>query len=109
MTKVYQWTTDDDEIALNAITVGIGRDAPALATAGIETGEPTASIYWPDWITQGDMVKAAMEGPYPVTDALERAELLCAMWAYERVVISLQDRSLWRVEWGVLSELEGLD
>ncbi|HEV7437861.1 MAG TPA: hypothetical protein VGO22_23820 [Pseudorhizobium sp.] len=50
-----------------------------------------------------------MEGPYSVPDALERAELLCAMWAYERVVISIEDRSLWREEWGVLSELEGLD
>ncbi len=71
--------------------------------------EPTASICWLDWITQGDMVKTAMEGPYSVPDALERAELLCAMWAYERVVISIEDRSLWREEWGVLSELEGLD
>jgi hypothetical protein len=27
--RVYQWTTDDDEIALDAITVGIGSDASA--------------------------------------------------------------------------------
>ncbi len=82
--STYQWTTDDDEIALDAITVGIGSDAQALAAVGIEPEEPTASIYWPDWITQGDMVKAAMEGPYSVPEALERAELLCALWAYER-------------------------
>jgi hypothetical protein len=108
MSRVYQWTTDDDEIALDAITVGIGSDAPALEAAGLHVPEVTASIYWPDWITGGDMVKSSMEGPYTVPDALERAELLCAMWAYSRVVISLQDRSTWREEWGALSELDGL-
>ncbi len=50
-----------------------------------------------------------MKGPYSVPDALERAELLCAMWAYERVVISLQHRSMLRDDWGALSDLEGLD
>jgi hypothetical protein len=53
--------------------------------------------------------EAAMKGPYSVPDALERAELLCAMWAYERVVISLQHRSMLRDDWGALSDLEGLD
>ncbi|WP_193336151.1 hypothetical protein [Devosia beringensis] len=105
----YAWTTDDDEIALDAIIVGIGDDAPALIAAGMTPAEPLANVYWPDWISQGDKINAAMEGPYPVAEALERAEILCAVWAYERVVISLQDRATWRREWGELREVEGLD
>ena len=50
-----------------------------------------------------------MEGPYSVPEALERAEMLCALWAFDRVVISIQDRSLWRNEWGALAELPGLE
>ena len=105
----YQWTTDDDEVALDAIIVGIGSDEAAFSAAGIEFGEVVASIYWPDWITQGDKVKAALEGPYPVEEALRRAESLCYLWAYNRVVIAIQDRSLWRREWGELREIEGFD
>lgn len=106
---IYQWTTDDDEVALDAITVGIGDDSPALIDAGLTPAEPTANIYWPDWITQGDMVKASLEGPYTVPEALERAETLCALWAFSRVVIAIQDRSIWKQQWGQLRELEGLD
>lgn len=105
----YAWTTDDDEVAFDAITVGIGDDAPALIDAGLTPVEPLANVYWPDWISQGEKINAAMEGPYPVPEALERAELLCALWAYNRVVISLQDRATWRREWGDLREIEGLD
>jgi len=106
---LYQWTTDDDEVALDAITVGIGDDSPALEAAGLSPVEQTANVYWPDWVTCGDVVKAAMEGPYSVPEALERAELLCALWAYNRVVIAIQSRSTWRREWGELREMEGLD
>lgn len=105
----YQWTTDDDEVALDAIIVGIGGDEKAFTAAGIEFGEPLASIYWPDWISQGDKIKAALEGPYSVEEALRRADSLCYLWAYNRVVIALQDRSLWRREWGELREQEGFD
>jgi hypothetical protein len=45
--------------------------------------------------------------PYSVPDALERAETLCAFWAFARVVISLQERSLWRDGWGTLAEFPG--
>lgn len=70
----YSWTTDDDEVALDAITVGIGDDGPALIAAGLPVPEPTANVYWPDWITGGDKIHAAMEGPYTVPEALERAD-----------------------------------
>ena len=104
----YAWTTDDDEVALDAIIVGIGSDEKAF-TAGIDYGEVLASIYWPDWIRQGNKVKAALEGPYSVPEALERAQTLCALWAFNRVVIAIQDRAIWRREWGQLREHEGLD
>ena len=104
----YAWTTDDDEVALDAIIVGIGSDEKAFTAAGIDYGEVLASIYWPDWISQGDMVKASLEGPYSVPEALERAEFLCAKWAYNRVVIAIQDRSIWRDEWGTLAEFPGI-
>jgi hypothetical protein len=105
----YQWTADDDEVALDAIIVGIGSDEKAFSAAGIEYGEVLASIYWPDWISQGDKIKAALEGPYTVPEALERAQTLCGLWAFNRVVIAIQDRALWRPEWGELAEIEGLD
>jgi hypothetical protein len=105
----YAWTTDDDEVALDAIIVGIGSDEKAFTAAGIQFGEVVASIYWPDWISQGDKVKASLEGPYSVPEALERAQTLCALWAFNRVVIEIQDRSIWRREWGELREHEGLD
>ncbi len=84
----YQWTTDDDEVALDAIIVGIGSDEKAFTAAGIEFGEVLASIY---------------------PEALERAETLCALWAFKRVIIAIQDRSIWQPEWGELAEMEGLD
>lgn len=109
MNEPYQWTTDDDEIAFDAITVGIGLDAELLRAFDLPVPETVASVYWPDWITQGDKVQSAMEGPYPVPAALERAELLCALWGFNRVVISIQSRALWEEAWGKLSELEGYD
>ena len=109
MIQPYQWSTDDDEVALDAIIVGIASDEKAFTAAGIEYGPVTASIYWPDWIAQGDMVKAALEGPYTVPEALKRAEILCALWAFNRVVIAIQDRAIWRRDWGELREIEGFD
>lgn len=101
---VYQWTTDDDEVAFDAITVGIG--APPQ---GCDQGELAASIYWPDWIAQGDKVRGSMEGPYSIDDALRRAESLRTLWAFKRVVIAIEEHELWQSKWGVLAELEGFD
>ena len=109
MKPIYQWTDDDDEVAFDAITVGIGGDGAVLEKLGLTVPDTVASIYWPDWISGGDRVRSAMEGPYSIPDALARAEFLCALWAFEHVVISLQDRSLWNDEWGQLAELPGYD
>lgn len=60
----------------------------------IKYGEGLASSHWPDWISQGDKIKASLEGPYPIPDALERAETLCAVRAFTRMTIAIQDRSI---------------
>lgn len=109
ISQPYAWTTDDDEVALDAIMVGIGDDSPALIEAGMSPVEPTANLYWGDLVGEGDKVKASLEGPYSVPDALERAEVLCALWGFKRVVIALQRRDTWQDSWGKLAELEGLD
>lgn len=106
---VYRWTSNDDEVAHDAVIVGIGSDEVAFSAWGMDFGEVFASIYWPDRITQGDMVKASLEGPYTVPAALERAANLCALWTFERVVIAIQHRSIWRPEWGELHKIEGFD
>lgn len=106
---VYAWTTDDHEVALDAITVGIDDHGPALVTAGFTPVEPMANLYWPDWLHGGVMIKAAIEGPYAVPEALERAERLRTLWDMPRVVIAFQNRAVWRREWGELGESEGLD
>jgi hypothetical protein len=59
---VYQWRTDDDDVALDAIIIGIGSDEKAFSAAGIDYREVLASIYRPDWISQGERIKAALEG-----------------------------------------------
>ncbi|WP_173088996.1 hypothetical protein [Devosia sp. 1635] len=107
--RVYQWTDDDDEVALDAITVGISGDTAVLEKLGLTIPETVASVYWPDWIAQGDKVQAGLQGPYPVPAALEIADVLRKVWAFDRVVISLQERSLWRDEWGTLAEFPGYE
>lgn len=106
---IYEWTTDDDEVAFDAITVGIGDDSRTLISAGLTPVEPTANIYWPDWVCLGDKIYAGLEGPYSVPEAMAMAEMLCALWGYNRVVIAIQSRGTWRPEWGELREIEGLD
>mgnify|MGYP000335694499 CR=1 FL=1 len=105
----YQWTTDDDEIAHDAIMVGIGDDSPTLIAAELSPVETTANVTWTDRIYQGDKIEAASEGPYTVPQALERAEVLRAQWGVKRVVILLQDRATWQADWGQLREIEGLN
>ena len=71
----YQWTTDDDEIAADAIIVGIGGTSMEMLLAGLSYVEPTASIYWPEWFGPGGKVEAGGEmGPWLVPEALKRAE-----------------------------------
>jgi hypothetical protein len=105
MTRVYEWTEDEDAIALDAITVGIRSDTRILKIGGLQFGQRDALIYWPDWDGKGTRLPAAIEGPFPVQHALERAEHLRATHAFNRVVIWLQHRELWDERWGALSPI----
>ena len=103
MTRVYAWTEDEDEIALDAITVGIRSDTRILKVGGLQFGQRDAVIYWPDWTGGGTKVEAAIVGPFSVQDALDRAEQLCMKYRFRRVVIWLQHRELWDESWGKLA------
>ena len=48
MRPVYEWTDEDDEVAFDAITVGIGGDTALRDKLGLTVPETVASIYWPD-------------------------------------------------------------
>lgn len=111
MTEAYQWTTDDDEIALDAIIVGIGGTSMEMLMAGLTYVEPTASIYWSAWMSpDGQVVDAGGEmGPWLVPDALKRAEELRAQFGFPRVVVTMEERGIWRDEWGTLADREGYD
>lgn len=111
MTKTYQWTTRDNEIALDAITVGIGGTSSEMLRAGLSYVEPTASIYWPAWFgPEGQVTNAGGElGPWLIPDALNRAEELRVLIGFSRVVVTMEERGIWRDEWGALAEGEGYD
>jgi len=111
MTRIYQWTTLDDEIALDAIIVGIGGTSMEMLMAGLSYVEPTGSIYWSAWMgPDGQIVDAGGEmGPWLVTDALKRAEELRAQFGFPRVVVTMEERGIWRDEWGTLADREGYD
>lgn len=107
MTRVYQWTEDEDDIALDAVTVGISSDTRILTVAGLQFGQRNAIVYWPDWIGDGEPVPAAIEGPMPVQSAFERAATVCDLHAFKRVVVWVQHRELWDDRWGQLSPSPG--
>lgn len=107
-TRIYPWTTDEDETALDAIVVGIGSDAPALIAAGISVPEPTADVYWAEQISMGDKVPSGWEGPYAVPEALARAEELAVLNGIERIVVALSHRSTWNDAWGTLADEPGV-
>ncbi len=108
MGSVFQWTEDEDDIAPDAITVGISSDTRILTIAGLQFGETNAVVFWPDWHGNGKHLKAALDGPMPVLKALDRAEELYAQHAFKRVVVWLQHRELWDDRWGKLAPEPGL-
>lgn len=108
MALTYSWTEDEDEVALDAITVGIRSDTRILTVAGLQFGQRDAVVYWPEWQGNGGLIPAAMEGPMPVQSAMERAERLRAQHDFKRVVVWLQHRELWDERWGHLAAEQGL-
>jgi len=105
----YQWTTNDDEIADDAIIVGIGGTSTDMIAAGLSYVEPTASIYWCARVTANGVYEAGGEmGPWRVPEALARAEELRDQMGYARVVVTMAEFGLWRPAWGRLADREGL-
>lgn len=105
---VYQWSTQDDEIAEDAIMVGIGGTSVEMIAAGLTYVEPTASIYWSARVTaQGVFDAGAEMGPWAVKAALARAEELRNRMGYERVVVTMAEVGIWRPEYGKLAPREG--
>ncbi len=105
---VYAWTTRDDEIAEDAIIVGIGGTSAEMLMAGLSYVEPTASIYWPARVTKNGVFDVGSEmGPWPVMAALARAHFLRSRMAYERVVVTMAEVGIWRPEYGELAKQEG--
>lgn len=90
MAQVYSWTEDEDEIASDAVTVGIRSDTRMLTIAGLQFGQREAIIYWPDWTERGKFIEAGLEGPVSVEVALKRAEQLRVQHGFKRVVLWLQ-------------------
>lgn len=104
----YQWTTDDDEIAEDAIIVGIGGTSTDMIAAGLSYVEPTASIYWCARVTDKGVFDAGGEtGWWTVKEALAQAHALQQRMGYERVVVTMAEVGIWRPEWGRLAPREG--
>lgn len=107
--RVYRWTTDQDEISISSIMVGIAGTSADMLVAGLSYVEPSASIYWCAQVTGTGVYEAGSEiGPFPVLDALRRADTLAEMMGYAGVVIMLNEVGIWRPEWGTLADQEGL-
>lgn len=107
--QVYAWTTNDDEIAEAAIMVGIGGTSAEMIGAGLSYVEPTASVYWSARATSRGFFQAGSEmGPWTVPEALKWANERCELCQYDRVVILIEERGMWRNDWGTLAEMEGL-
>lgn len=107
--QVYAWTTNDDEIDEAAIMVGIRGTSAEMIGAGLSYVEPTASVYWSARATPRGFFQAGSEmGPWTLLEALNWANERCELCQYDRVVILLEERGMWRDEWGALAEREGL-
>jgi hypothetical protein len=108
MARVYRWTDDEDEVAMDAVTVEIGTDTRILKIAGLEFGELSAWVYWPEWKHKGELIPAQSEGPLKVPAALVRADEMARRYGFNDVVIVLQDHSMWNAAWGTLAAKSGV-
>lgn len=107
--RIYRWTTDQDEVSLSSIMVGIAGTSTDMLSAGLSYVEPVASIYWCAHVTGTGVYDAGSEmGPFPVLDALSRADQLAEVMGYAGVVIMLNEAGVWRPDWGTLADQEGL-
>jgi len=105
--RKYQWTSDDDGVVTDAVIVVIGPGGPALTDNELTAFPPLAVVYWPSVIMQGDRVEARMEGLFEPGVALDYAEEMAALYGFPRVVVAIQERSLWDDAWGLLEPEPG--
>lgn len=106
---VYQWTDDDEDVATDAVIVGIGSDGPVLEASGPTAAPTLASVYWPTRMFGGDKVEARMEGPFEPAMALSYAEVIAERYGFPRVVVAIQGRDLWDDRCGTLAPERGYD
>lgn len=109
VSTVYQWTEDEDDIALNAVTVGITSDTRILKVGGLQFGQRQGQVYWPERSEHDAVFAAGVEGPMSVELALQRADVLCREFGFQRVVLFLQHRELWDERWGILATTPSLN
>lgn len=95
----YAWTTDDDVVDLNAVTVSIG-SAEQDEGEWVDVG---ATVLW----VERHGTPGGAEDFDDIPAALERAEEARNQFGFPRVVISLDDRSIWKDDWGVLAAEAG--
>ncbi len=77
----------------DAITVAIHSDAD---------GKTLAWVKWGPWIGDGVHQHGDFEGPLPVRKALDRGTELAPLYGFDRVVVFVDDFSLWHADWGTL-------
>jgi len=106
---VYRWTTRDDQLDERAIIVGILGTSSDMIAAGLSYVEPAADIYWHSMVTPCGFFEASGEIGHTVPTALKRAGELCHEMGYDRVVIRIEEKGMWRPEWGRLAEQEGFN
>jgi hypothetical protein len=98
---VCQLSTDDDEIAEDAIMVGIGGTSANMLGIGLSYVQPMGTIYRTARVTEKGVFDAGGEtGWWTVRDALAQAHVVQQRMGYERVVMTMAEVGIWRPEWG---------
>ena len=103
MIEPYAWTTDPDEEADDAVVVDLKGDRTLSSVGQHGLASVLAVIFWSDNSRRYHSGRTVLDGPYSVPKALKHARVLCQQG------ISIEHRSLWLPEWGVLRTIEGLD
>lgn len=103
----YEWSTNDDDVAEDAIIVGIGGTSTSMLAAGLAYVEPRADIYWTAQVTSLGVFDAGGYAGWAVPEALDRAHELRIMMGVDRVVVAIEERGMWQEAWGRLAEREG--
>jgi hypothetical protein len=65
-------------------------------------GETVAEVSWPPQVEHGRIVSPILGHPHPVPQALNDAVDLQRKHNLRRVVVMIENESLWKGEWGTL-------